>query len=167
MQNTLIQRMPFVRYVVFAAAIAVLVVGSLASITPTWGAPMDSTDSAPPGTSIILRVGGKTITATLNDSRTAQDFIKTLPRSMKMTRWGDREFYGKVGTRLFDAGARQKGFTDGDISYWATGGSFAIFYDSSKDQNISDLIVIGKINSDVGVFKSLEDQLDMQIELAR
>jgi len=166
MPSTLIQRIPFVRRVVFAAVIALLVVSSLTSIRHARGAPMDSMDSAHPRTSIVIRAGGKIITATLNDSRTAQDFIKTLPRSMKMTRWGDREFYGKVGTRLFDAGARQKGFADGDISYWATGGSFAIFYDSSKDQNISDLIVIGKISSDVGVFKSLEDQLDMQIELA-
>lgn len=163
MPSTFQQRLPFLRRWALCTGALLLGLTALASIRHAWAAPAESG----PGTPILIRAGGHTIRAVLNDSRTAQDFIKSLPRNMPMTRWGEREFYGKVGTRLFDEEPRQKGFADGDISYWVPGGSFAIFYDSTKNQNIDDLIVIGQIQSDPAVFKSLGDAIDMRIELAR
>ncbi|GAB4058556.1 cyclophilin-like fold protein [Uliginosibacterium sediminicola] len=145
----------------WTAFAGVLALSTTAAPRHAWAAQNESA-----GTPILIQAAGHTIRATLNDSRTAQDFIKSLPRSLTMTRWGDREFYGKVGSRLFDAVPRQKGFADGDITYWVPGASFAIFYDSTKDQDIDDLIVIGKIQSDLSVFKDLDYVLTMRIELA-
>jgi len=75
----------------------------------------------------MITAGNTVITANLNDSATAQDFIKSLPVTMKMTRWGEREYYGKVRERLSDESRKQNGFDNGDVAYWAPGGSFAIF----------------------------------------
>lgn len=114
---------------------------------------------------ITMRVGDKVITADLNDSPTSRDFIKSLPLTMKMTRWGNREYYGKVATALSAGGQRHSGFEDGEVSYWAPGGSFAVFFNAkSANQNISDLILMGKITSSLEVFATLDDSVEMRIE---
>lgn len=115
-------------------------------------------------TSITLSTPGTTIAATLNDTPTARDFLRSLPRTMAMTRWGEREYYGKVGAPLAADGARQTGFRSGDIAYWVPGGSFAVFFDDTRDTNLSDLIVIGRVTSDLAAFATLGARVDMRIE---
>ncbi|MBS1154743.1 MAG: hypothetical protein H6R07_667 [Proteobacteria bacterium] len=114
-------------------------------------------------TPITIRAGKTVLNGTLNDSPTARDFLKSLPVTMKMTRWGEREYYGKVGKPLA-AGKSQNGFANGDIAYWVPGGSFAIFFDNRHNPDISDLIVIGKITSDLKAFDGMAESIDMQIE---
>lgn len=116
---------------------------------------------------ITMIIGDKIITACLNDSRTSQDFIASLPATMKMTRWGEREYYGKVGAALSVEGQRQSGFANGDVAYWAPGGSFAIFFNETANQNISDLIVMGKITSNLETFDTLGESVVMRIETTR
>ena len=126
-----------------------------------------STNNALAATPITIKAGNAVITATLDDSPTAQDFVKSLPVTMGMKRWGDREYYGKVRERLSDQGRKQKGFANGDIAYWVPGGSFAIFFNDKVNPDISDLIVFGKIDSDLRIFDSMGESLDMQIDIAK
>lgn len=117
-------------------------------------------------TPITIRAGKTVLNGILNDSPTARDFLKSLPVTMKMTRWGEREYYGKVGKALA-AGKTQSGFANGDIAYWVPGGSFAIFFNNQHNPDISDLIVIGKITSDLKAFDGMAETIEMQIERAK
>lgn len=116
---------------------------------------------------ITIKAGNAVIAATLDDSPTAQDFVKSLPLTISMKRWGDREYYGKVREPLSDRGRKQNGFANGDVAYWPRGGSFAIFFNNKVNPDISDLIVFGKISTDLKVFDAMDESLDMRIELAR
>lgn len=117
-------------------------------------------------TAIVLHAQGHELHGWLDDSVTARDFIKTLPRTLPMKRWGGREFYGKPGAQLRVAGPTQHGFTNGDIGYWVPGGSFAIFYDDRQSQDIDDLIVIGKVSAGLEWFRRFDDTIELSIELA-
>ena len=119
------------------------------------------------GTQITLMAGKEIITATLDDSTTSRDFIKSLPVTMKMTRWVNREYYGKVEKRLSENASKRNRFENGDVAYWAPGGSFAVFFNDKGDPSISDLIVMGKITSDLGAFSRLGDSVEMRIEVAK
>ena len=118
-------------------------------------------------TAITIKAGNAVIAATLDDSPTAQDFVKSLPLTISMKRWGDREYYGKLREPLSDQGRKQNGFANGDVAYWVPGGSFAIFFDDKVSPDISNLIVFGKISSDLKVFGTLGESLEMRIELAK
>jgi hypothetical protein len=126
-----------------------------------------SANNANAATPITITAGKTVITATLNDSPTAQDFIKSLPVVMKMTRWGEREYFGKVRERLSDKGRKQNSFENGDVAYWVPGGSFAIFFNNKVNPDISDLIVIGKISSDLKVFDAMDPSVEMRIGIAK
>ena len=118
------------------------------------------------GTAIVMRAQGQDVRGWLDDSVTSRDLIKTLPRTLPMKRWGAREFYGKPGDRLRVEGRTQSGFADGDISYWVPGGSFAIFYDARQNQNIDNLLVIGKVTDGLDRFQRFDDAIELRIELA-
>ena len=118
-------------------------------------------------TPVTIKAGNTLITATLDDSTTSRDFVKSLPLTISMKRWGDREYYGKLREPLSDQGRKQNGFANGDVAYWVPGGSFAIFFDDKVNPDISNLIVFGKISSDLKVFDTLGESLEMRIELAK
>ena len=126
-----------------------------------------SINGAIAATPITIKAGNATITATLDDSSTSRDFVKSLPLTISMKRWGNREYYGKVREPLSDQGRKQNGFDNGDVAYWPRGGSFAIFFNNKVNPDISDLIVFGKINSDLKVFDAMDESLDMRIELVK
>lgn len=124
-------------------------------------------ESEKPFARIVMTTGTTIITAELYDNPTTRDFVDSLPVTMPMTRWGEREYYGKVGKRLSDNGRQQNGFADGDVAYYVPGGSFAVFFNSKVNPDISHLIVMGKITSDLSVFDSLDESVEMRIELTR
>ncbi|MBT3069152.1 cyclophilin-like fold protein [Rhodoferax sp. U11-2br] len=117
-------------------------------------------------TPITVRAGNTVFNATLNNNATARDFIAALPITLTMTRWGDREYYGKPGLKLSDQSPKRNDFDNGDIAWWPSGGSFAIFFNNKVNPDISDLIVIGKISSDLKLFDTLGEVVEMRIELA-
>lgn len=45
---------------------------------------------------ITMLVGDERIQAELNDNETTKDFIKTLPKTITMNRYADREYYGGI-----------------------------------------------------------------------
>ncbi|WP_153111027.1 cyclophilin-like fold protein [Propionivibrio limicola] len=125
------------------------------------------TGSAAAATQITMTVGNTVIAATLDDSATTRDFIKSLPVTMKMTRWGHREYYGKVANRLSEDAPKRNRFANGDVAYWAPGGSFAVFFNDTGNTSLSDLIVMGKVTSDLKAFDALDESVDMRIEVAK
>ncbi|MCR6727754.1 cyclophilin-like fold protein [Agrobacterium fabrum] len=116
---------------------------------------------------ITISVGEKVIRAHLFDTPTSRDLLAQLPATIPMSRLREREYYGRPLGPLSTEGRRREGFDNGDIGYTARSGYLAVFFDNSKDPDISDLIVIGKVTSDISDFNGLGQSVNMKIERSK
>lgn len=105
--------------------------------------------------SVLLTSGNTQINLEIdNSSQTAREFLSTLPRTLDMTNYDDREFYSSIGP-LSEDGPQIDTFKNGDVTYYTTGQSFAIFFGKDDQSTQPDLIKIGHVTSDLGLFKQL------------
>ena len=56
-------------------------------------------------------------------------------------------------------------FKSADISYWIPGKSFALFINDENNPYLSNLVVIGKITTDLNIFSNMENSEIVYIEL--
>lgn len=136
----------------------------VSEITPPTEVETPGEDTGERTVDINMTVGETVITATLNDSGTTREFVATLPRTMTLSRYGDREYYGRIGTSLPEDGEKIESFVNGDVTYFTTGGSFAIFFDKDNESRQSGLIRMGRITSDLNVFHDLGNSIEVRIE---
>ena len=111
---------------------------------------------------ITMTVGDTVITATLDDSDTTRDFLSTLPRTIMMYRYDDREYYGML-EEISENGEAIADFENGDVTYYPAGHSFAVFFNGEERSDQSGLIRMGKITSDLSVFDTFDGIVQMQI----
>lgn len=102
---------------------------------------------------IKITVGNHVVSATLNDSPAARDFMSLLPFTVELKDYARTEkiYYlpEKLSTKDAPEGIEPKA---GNIAYYAPWGNLAIFY---KDfEYSSGLIILGKIDGSVEVFKT-------------
>ena len=100
-----------------------------------------------------------------DNSETTQAFLATLPRTLTMNHYGGREYYGRIEA-LPENGEAIADFENGDVTYYPAGPSFAIFFAGADSSSQGGLIRMGKITSDLSVFGTLGDSVEMRIELA-
>lgn len=117
-------------------------------------------------TNIVFTAGNTVITARLDDSETSRAFLATLPRTLQMNRYGDREFYGRIEA-LPESGEKLPDFSDGDVTYYPSGPSLAIFYANEDKSSLGGLIRMGHITSDLEAFKKLNGSESFRIEIAK
>ena len=113
---------------------------------------------------INIRLEGRIIPATLNDSKAAQDFASLLPLSLTLEDYNFTEKISDLPRRLSTDGA-PPGFDPsvGDIAYYAPWGNLAIFY---RDFQYSrGLVSLGKLASDPEIFASSRS-MQVTFELA-
>ena len=79
-------------------------------------------------TKIRLTVNGKAITATLNDSETAQDFASLLPLTLAMKDLFRREKFAHLPRAISAKARHTRTYAVGEIAYWPPGQDVAIFY---------------------------------------
>lgn len=120
---------------------------------------------APETTEIVLDFEGRQVTAVLDNSETTQAFIDCLPLTIPMRRYGDREYYAAI-SELPENGEKIPDFENGDITYYTTGKSLAIFFGNADSSNQGNLIRMGRITSDLVIFQDLPDTVDVAISLA-
>lgn len=116
------------------------------------------------GTDIIIRTEGKIIKASLNESKTTEEFLSLLPLKIHMNNWDDREFYGKLQRKFSAEEKMLETYSNGDVTYYPRGNSLAIFYDKEKISKQSGLIKMGEITSDLSIFKELPENIEVYIE---
>ncbi len=116
-------------------------------------------------TEITMSVGDTVITAELSDSETTRAFLETLPRTLTMNRYGDREYYGRIEA-ITENGEAIPDFENGDVTYYPNGSSFAIFFDGEESSDQGGLIRMGRITSDLSVFDALDETAEILIEIA-
>lgn len=123
------------------------------------------TDSTPEGTAIVLSFDGTEMTALLDNSETSQAFIERLPMTLSMSRYGDREYYAAI-EELPENGEHIEDFENGDLTYYTTGRSLAIFFGNAENSNQDGLIRMGRITSDLNLFDAIGDTSEVTIALS-
>ncbi|UUM32816.1 cyclophilin-like fold protein [Vibrio japonicus] len=95
----------------------------------------------------------RTITATLNDSPSTQDFIAQLPLTVELEDYASTEKIAYLPSKITKEGA-PAGVSSkaGDISYYAPWGNLVVFYKNFG--YASGLINLGKVDGDLARFTS-------------
>ena len=119
---------------------------------------------------IELKVGDLELTGVLNASATADKLWAALPIDGSGNTWGD-EIYFRTSIEAEEEDARE--VVDlGDIGYWPPGQALCLFYGTtpaSRGDEIrpaSPVNVIGKLDGDVTVLKSVSSGVRVVIEKA-
>ncbi len=108
---------------------------------------------------IKISIGDKILTATLNDTPTSQGFIARLPLTLQMSRHDDREYYAAIS--LSKNASTEDGYVVGDICYWGPGNCIVFYYAKGYS---GSLLKMGRITSDLSIFKSLDNNITVIIE---
>ncbi len=119
---------------------------------------------------IRIKVGDVTVTAALNDTKTAEAIWSALPIQERGNTWGD-EIYFSIPVQL-ETERGQDVVQLGDLGYWAPGTAFCIFFGPtpvSRGDEIrpaSEVTVFGKIDGDPTVFRRVASGSGVTIEQA-
>lgn len=103
-------------------------------------------------TNIRMTVNGQVVTATLDDTQAAAEFVSLLPLTLTLTDYNSTEKISDLPRRLAHDGA-PSGYDPevGDITYYAPWGNLAVFY---RDFGYSrGLIRLGTITSGVSLMQ--------------
>lgn len=97
---------------------------------------------------ISIQLEGRSVTATLDDSEAARDFLSLLPLTLKLSDYNSTEKVADLPRKLSTKGAPAGVDPDiGDIAYYAPWGNLAIFY---RDFGYSSgLVKLGRLDSGV------------------
>ena len=117
------------------------------------------------GSEIAMYFGDVKVTAVLDDSETTRAFLDLLPLTLEMRRYADREYYAAIDA-LPENGKSIPDFENGDVTYYTTGKSLAIFFGNADHSSQGDLIRMGKITSDLSLFETIDDSVMVTIALA-
>jgi uncharacterized protein len=119
--------------------------------------------------SIRITAGAVSVTAELNDSRTATAISARLPIEAKAETWGD-EIYFNIGQEL--AGESPREVVElGDLGYWPPGQAFCIFFGPtpmSRGDEIrpaSPVNVVGRVVGDARAFTKVRAGSRVRIEV--
>lgn len=105
---------------------------------------------------IAAEADGHTIRIVMNDSPEAEQFLKMLPVSVRMGKFGGREFFGPLEGEISAQGDGQYTFKDGTLTYCPTNNTVAIFYAQSSRPNLTMAVYpMGQVVSDLGVFSEM------------
>lgn len=117
------------------------------------------------GNGITMTFGDIVVTAVLDDSETSQAFLQMLPLTISMNRYADREYYAAI-SELPKGGEEIPDFENGDVTYYTSGKSLAVFFGNEGNAHQTDLIRMGRITSDLSVFENIPDTVEAVIQAA-
>jgi hypothetical protein len=80
------------------------------------------------GTKIRIRIGRRTLTATVARNATARDFLSLLPLSLRMGDFLGQEKTAPLPRALASGGTPRFRFSTGDIALWPPGPDVVVYY---------------------------------------
>jgi len=101
------------------------------------------------------------MTATLNDSKTAEALVKVLPVKSSAQRWGD-EVYFDVPLEMPEENAQAK-VPSGTVAYWPEGPALCIFFGQTP---YSPVNVVGRVDGDEKRFAKVASGESIRVEKA-
>jgi hypothetical protein len=108
---------------------------------------------------IRVSLGGVVVTATLNDSNTAQRIWAALPIESQAARWGD-EVYLRIPVDLGEEDPRAD-VPSGTVAYWPPGQALCLFFGQKP---YSPVNVVGEIEGDPQVLATVEEGEAVRVE---
>ena len=110
---------------------------------------------------IKITAGSVEMTATLNDSKTANLLWDTLPAANGARVWGD-EIYFPIPMKMQGDNACAT-VPSGTIAFWPPGSAFCIFFGQTPASPVN---VMGKLDGDPKLFKNVRDGETVNLEKA-
>ena len=101
------------------------------------------------------------VTATLNQSKSAAELLHALPLESKAQTWGD-EVYFSIPLNL-TAEVAQAAVPSGAIAYWPPGSAFCIFFGQTP---YSPVNVLGALDCDPNLFGKVQPGAIIRLEQA-
>ena len=118
---------------------------------------------------ILIRAGGVTVTAALNDSPTAGAVWDALPITGRVQTWGD-EIYFPIPVDAAEAPDAAETVDKGAVAYWPPGSALCLFWGPtpmSRGDEIrpaSAVYVIGAIDGDPTVLAAVPSGAEIVVE---
>jgi hypothetical protein len=114
---------------------------------------MTPTTAAQEGKQIRIRMADRAITARLNDSEAARDFVSMLPLTIQMDDHLRREKTGIIPRPLSERTPGSRTYEFGDLGYWRPRNTFVIFY---RQDGLTipgpGIVLLGKVDAGVEIF---------------
>lgn len=117
---------------------------------------------------IQISAGGVSVTATLNESATADAVWGALPFTGRVQTWGD-EIYFSIPVTAEEADDAQATVDKGAIAYWPPGSALCLFWGPtpmSRGEEIrpaSPVNVFGRIDGDASVLAEMQSGAEIQV----
>jgi len=117
---------------------------------------------------IRIKSGTFEVTATLNDSQTAEAIWKALPLKSRANRWGD-EIYFSIPVSLGADNATEN-VKVGDLGYWPAGNGFCIFFgptpisEGKEPRPASPCNLFGKVVGDAMALRKVASGSEITVE---
>ena len=108
---------------------------------------------------IRITSGTLEVTATLNESKTAEAIWKALPLKSRANRWGD-EIYFSIPVSLGEDNATEN-VKVGDLGYWPAGKGFCIFFgptpisEGKEPRPASPCNIFGRVDGDAVILRKV------------
>lgn len=110
---------------------------------------------------VRIKFADLTVTAALNDSRTARLIAQALPIESVARRWGDEVYFSTpVAAREEDPQAE---VPTGTLAYWPPGKALCLFFGQTP---YSPVNVVGQLEGDPKVLAGVKDGEPVHVELA-
>nr|WP_320192588.1 cyclophilin-like fold protein [uncultured Desulfobacter sp.] len=116
---------------------------------------------------ITLTIGNKIVPAILYNTPPAKNLMGKLPVTVSLNR-GPVDYCGGIEPVVYSEKDLQAGYHRGDLAYWIPGQDFVIFTENKKDASGSpDLVILGKVSSDIKELRDLGSTINVTITLDR
>ena len=114
--------------VAVATTLALTTYGAAAETSATAAATATTGATQAAGTKIRIRIGRRTLTATVAPNATARDFLSLLPLSLRMRDFLAQEKTAPLPRALARGGTPRYRFSAGDIALWPPGPDVVVYY---------------------------------------
>ncbi len=118
---------------------------------------------------IRIITGKVSVVAGLSSSKTSDAIWDALPIENTVNTWGEEIYFETPVKSILDETAKEI-VEKGELGYWPTGKAFCIFFGptpASQGDEIrpaSAVNIVGKVECDVDVFKSIQDGENIKLE---
>jgi hypothetical protein len=113
-------------------------------------------------TRILISSKALTLSLDLNDSPTAQEFIRRIPFESTVQTWGDEVYFETPVSMKLEKGSRAK-VDVGDVGYWPPGRAMCIFFgptpasEGDEPRAASPVNLIGRVAEEAARFGAFRD----------
>lgn len=121
------------------------------------------------GRTLTIGAGDVTLTATLDDSPTADAVWDALPITGRVQTWGD-EIYFSIPVRVEEADDAQATVDKGAVAYWPPGSALCLFWgptpmsQGDEIRPASPVNVFGQIEGDASVLAEIPAGAEIRLE---